>query len=720
MTDWQQPLVVALTQTTGLSIVHETVYENRLGFTEALSRLGRAHPDLPRVPRRLAVPLRAAPTSSTRPSSPAPRRCRRPRSPCPTCAAASATSSPRWPPRAARRCTASTSSTAGYERFSEKLEAARRRGQARLTGRPRPAAVSGWSRRARCRRPTPASPRGRPRRARCSPAGPPAGGAARSRPRHPPARRPRGRRRAAPTPEPSSSMRWMVACTPGTVARASAAALCGPSPSAHGGGRATPRRRRRPAVPAGRGRAARDRAARGPRRCPGRTPCARGPACAREREQRGAVVVGIGDDARRMPRRRLERAPAPRRAAAPGGRRARRRPGARPSARGGTASGRDRGVEARDRGRGRARARRGRPTAATVGVGVTTSTGMPGTAGSQCGDGVAGEGVGEGGPRGAGQARRLLASGPPLTGTTAAQSALGCAHPPILPTRRATLDIAPWADHNAVTRPHGRQRVTTPTDHSRPFAYRFVDRPRCARCSWLLTRREWSGAEHLPTEGGFVVVHQPLLATSTRSCSATSSSTTATRRATSARSRSSGSRSSAGSSASADQIPVLPRVGPGRRRLPGGRRRRCAPARPSRSTPRAPSRATPTCGRCAARPARPASRSRPRARSIPVAQWGAQEILSPYGQAALTLPAQDDAACTPVRPSTSTTSTTAASTRGAARGHRPRIMAAITELLEAMRGEKRAARPLRPRAAPDRRPVTHHRQAASPHDEEAS
>jgi UDP-N-acetylglucosamine 1-carboxyvinyltransferase len=40
MTDWQQPLVVALTQTTGLSIVHETVYENRLGFTEALGEMG--------------------------------------------------------------------------------------------------------------------------------------------------------------------------------------------------------------------------------------------------------------------------------------------------------------------------------------------------------------------------------------------------------------------------------------------------------------------------------------------------------------------------------------------------------------------------------------------------------------------------------------------------------------------------------------------------------
>ena len=40
MTDWQQPLVVALTQATGLSIIHETVYENRFGFTEALVEMG--------------------------------------------------------------------------------------------------------------------------------------------------------------------------------------------------------------------------------------------------------------------------------------------------------------------------------------------------------------------------------------------------------------------------------------------------------------------------------------------------------------------------------------------------------------------------------------------------------------------------------------------------------------------------------------------------------
>ncbi|GAB4083489.1 UDP-N-acetylglucosamine 1-carboxyvinyltransferase [Myceligenerans cantabricum] len=40
MTDWQQPLVVALTQAKGLSIVHETVYENRFGFTDAVRKMG--------------------------------------------------------------------------------------------------------------------------------------------------------------------------------------------------------------------------------------------------------------------------------------------------------------------------------------------------------------------------------------------------------------------------------------------------------------------------------------------------------------------------------------------------------------------------------------------------------------------------------------------------------------------------------------------------------
>lgn len=60
MTDWQQPLIVALTQAEGESVVHETVYENRLGFTKALVQMGAdivVHPhglaqEGRRVPRR--------------------------------------------------------------------------------------------------------------------------------------------------------------------------------------------------------------------------------------------------------------------------------------------------------------------------------------------------------------------------------------------------------------------------------------------------------------------------------------------------------------------------------------------------------------------------------------------------------------------------------------------------------------------------------------------
>lgn len=40
MTDWQQPFVVLLTQASGSSVVHETVYENRFGYTELLGEMG--------------------------------------------------------------------------------------------------------------------------------------------------------------------------------------------------------------------------------------------------------------------------------------------------------------------------------------------------------------------------------------------------------------------------------------------------------------------------------------------------------------------------------------------------------------------------------------------------------------------------------------------------------------------------------------------------------
>jgi UDP-N-acetylglucosamine 1-carboxyvinyltransferase len=40
MTDWQQPFVVLLSQAKGTSVIHETVYENRFGYTKTLKEMG--------------------------------------------------------------------------------------------------------------------------------------------------------------------------------------------------------------------------------------------------------------------------------------------------------------------------------------------------------------------------------------------------------------------------------------------------------------------------------------------------------------------------------------------------------------------------------------------------------------------------------------------------------------------------------------------------------
>jgi UDP-N-acetylglucosamine 1-carboxyvinyltransferase len=39
-TDWQQPITALLTQANGISVIHETVYENRFGYTQVLNQLG--------------------------------------------------------------------------------------------------------------------------------------------------------------------------------------------------------------------------------------------------------------------------------------------------------------------------------------------------------------------------------------------------------------------------------------------------------------------------------------------------------------------------------------------------------------------------------------------------------------------------------------------------------------------------------------------------------
>lgn len=40
MTDWQQPFAILLTQADGISIIHETVYDNRFGYTKDLNFMG--------------------------------------------------------------------------------------------------------------------------------------------------------------------------------------------------------------------------------------------------------------------------------------------------------------------------------------------------------------------------------------------------------------------------------------------------------------------------------------------------------------------------------------------------------------------------------------------------------------------------------------------------------------------------------------------------------
>jgi UDP-N-acetylglucosamine 1-carboxyvinyltransferase len=40
MTDWQPPFVVLLTQATGMSVLHETVFEDRFGYVEQLKQMG--------------------------------------------------------------------------------------------------------------------------------------------------------------------------------------------------------------------------------------------------------------------------------------------------------------------------------------------------------------------------------------------------------------------------------------------------------------------------------------------------------------------------------------------------------------------------------------------------------------------------------------------------------------------------------------------------------
>jgi UDP-N-acetylglucosamine 1-carboxyvinyltransferase len=89
MTDWQQPLMVLFTQADGMSVLHETVFENRLVYVPALQKMGCE------IEVFAACPSCAAPTSR-----------------CPTCGPGSPPCWPRPWPTGPRRCAGSTTSSA--------------------------------------------------------------------------------------------------------------------------------------------------------------------------------------------------------------------------------------------------------------------------------------------------------------------------------------------------------------------------------------------------------------------------------------------------------------------------------------------------------------------------------------------------------------------------------------------------------------------------------
>jgi hypothetical protein len=258
------------------------------------------------------------------------------------------------------------------------------------------------------------------------------------------------------------------------------------------------------------------------------------------------------------------------------------------------------------------------------------------------------------------------------------------------------LDIAAVADHNAVTRPHGRQRVSIPTDHSRPRAYRFVVallRP----LLMIFTKRRWSGQENLPTEGGFVVVtnhyshldpfvfghflvdhgFSPRFLGKVEVFRIPVVGWILTR---------------------ADQIRVHRESGRAIHAFRSPPSRPCGPARSSRSTLRAPSPATPTCGRCGGRPALPGWRWRPAAPSFRSSRGAPTRSSGPIGTGRTCCRARRWS-CTPGPPVELDDLRGLPLTAEVLQDATDRIMAALTTDLEGVRGERAPGIRFDPRAA---------------------
>ena len=57
MTDWQTPLMVLFTQAEGMSVLHETVYEDRFVYVPALQAMGGEIEAVLHLPRWSGLPL---------------------------------------------------------------------------------------------------------------------------------------------------------------------------------------------------------------------------------------------------------------------------------------------------------------------------------------------------------------------------------------------------------------------------------------------------------------------------------------------------------------------------------------------------------------------------------------------------------------------------------------------------------------------------------------
>jgi 1-acyl-sn-glycerol-3-phosphate acyltransferase len=177
--------------------------------------------------------------------------------------------------------------------------------------------------------------------------------------------------------------------------------------------------------------------------------------------------------------------------------------------------------------------------------------------------------------------------------------------------------------------------VSTPTDNSRPFGYRVAIRL-LRPLFMVLTRRRWSGAENLPTEGGWVVctnhyshldplVFAHYMVDHGRSPRFLGKIEVFDVPVVGAVLR------------SADQIPVYRETGRAsaayRAAVEAVRAGKCVAIYPEGTLTRDPD-LWPMRGKTGA--ARVALETR--CALIPVAQWGAQEILSPYGHRPSLLP----------------------------------------------------------------------------------